>query len=372
MDKNAAKDRLEQGIAARAATAGNVIQHVMATVPHDSLVRAQAIRFRARYHRVGEHDRARLVAGVEGEHGVHRHALGQMASRAGVPGAWLAKCTEPTAEVWETDMAAEVLNRCFSNAPAKERNLVRAVRTAQGEYELRGFLSDRYRRLDCRPLVDAFADQVQQSGGVAYSGHATDLVVAIKAVSPDLVQLSNGDWIAMGIEFSNSDFGAGALNLRTFILRLVCLNGATAEDTMRSVHLGARIADGFRLSERTLRLDTETTVGALRDVVKGVMGGSNRAAMIERISAATAAEVNWTQLKRTLAKKVTKDELRKIEEAYTGPDVENLPPGNTLWRVSNAMSWVAHSLENAGRKLEFERMAGSALNGQIEYDAVAA
>jgi len=40
------------------------------------------------------------------------------------------------------------------------------------------------------------------------------------------------------------------------------------------------------------------------------------------------------------------------------PDVELLPAGNTSWRLSNAVSWLAGQVEDGERRLELEKVAG--------------
>jgi hypothetical protein len=48
--------------------------------------------------------------------------------------------------------------------------------------------------------------------------------------------------------------------------------------------------------------------------------------------------------------------------AFDGPDVVNLPAGNTLWRASNAISWIANAESVAAeRRLELQELAGQLL-----------
>jgi hypothetical protein len=39
-----------------------------------------------------------------------------------------------------------------------------------------------------------------------------------------------------------------------------------------------------------------------------------------------------------------------------------MPAGNSMWRLSNAISWVAGKTEHAERKLEISKVAGQILN----------
>jgi hypothetical protein len=87
-------------------------------------------------------------------------ALGQIATRAGVPLAYLRELTGPSASEWQHELATEILGRHYGHA-GDGRVLARSVRG-----QLRGWLSDRYRRLDSRPLVDALAQEAQRAGAV--------------------------------------------------------------------------------------------------------------------------------------------------------------------------------------------------------------
>jgi hypothetical protein len=58
---------------------------------------------------------------------------------------------------------------------------------------------------------------------------------------------------------------------------------------------------------------------------------------------------------RTLPSQVQKS----VVDAFESPDVINLPEGNTAWRASNAISWVARQTKDAELRLDLERAAGA-------------
>jgi hypothetical protein len=64
---------------------------------------------------------------------------------------------------------------------------------------------------------------------------------------------------------------------------------------------------------------------------------------------------------RWLAQKLTKEEATGVKEAFVSADIENLPPGQTAWRASNAISWFAHSINDPERRFEFDKLAGEML-----------
>jgi len=186
-------------------------------------------------------------------------ALGQIAGRAGVPIAYLRELAGAEAAPWQHELASEILGRHHGHA-GDTRVLARSVKG-----QLRGWLSDRYRRLDSRPLVDALADEALKAGAVPVDGVATETRVAIKVILPHILEPLPGEFVACGAEWSNSDYGNGVHSFRTFLLRCVCLNGATAENLLKQVHLGGRLSETIEFSDRTHRLDTAASVSALRE-----------------------------------------------------------------------------------------------------------
>lgn len=355
-DPVAARARLEEIVHKNLDATAAVVQRAMSEVPEDSIVRASALRFAA-----PEQDGRRVVRMTRGEGSLalHPHAMQQVASLAGVPAQYVDRLVG--GQQWQADMLAGILNETFQHSGA--RQLVRAVGG-----QARAVLSDKFRRVDSRYIVDTFVGEVGKAGAVPYNAHSNDVRVSIKAIVPTVRELrtrAGSEFVAFGIEASNSDYGAGAFSVRSFLLRLVCLNGATTEDVMRQVHLGRRLADDLEFSQKTYELDTKATVSALRDVVRAQLTEARQEGLLQQISKADAEEVDWAKLKVRLSDKLTKDELRRVDESFTGPDVINLPAGNTAWRASNALSWLAHSVESGDRKLELERLAGGMMVGKV-------
>ena len=60
-------------------------------------------------------------------------------------------------------------------------------------------------------------------------------------------------------------------------------------------------------------------------------------------------------------RRLQKHEADSVVEAYNSADTVNMPAGNSMWRLSNAISWVAGKTEDAERKLEISKVAGQIL-----------
>lgn len=351
-----ARGIMESKIEAGRASATALFERVFAQVPDDKIVRAQALKFDIAPGVPG----LNVGFGTEETRGIHRHALGQMASKASVPGAYLAELVQSEGP-WQGALAAHILNEHFSKGVDAERYLLRSV-----EGEVRGFLSDRYRRLDSRPLLEAFAEECQVVGAVPVDGTGSDTRVTMKAFLPMVFEPVPNEVMCLGIEWGNSDFGAARHTVRPMIWRLWCTNKATLEDSLAQVHLGRVLSDDIEFSARTYDFDTKTSVSALRDVVRGLLAPAKVSMMLEGIKQANEKRVDWKQLKTKLARRLLKSELQAAEEAFESEDVVNLPVGKSVWRASNALSWLAGKSTDADRKLELERFAGEILTGRTE------
>lgn len=348
-----ARDILEDKIKKGRESAIALFGRVENDVPDDALVRGGALRFRRNLGlqvAFGESDAEPKT--------VHKHAAAQLAQRAGVPGQYLTGLLEAR-EDWQTDLAGEILTKHYNQGEASTRYLARTVRG-----QLRGFLSDRYRRLDSRPLLEAFAIECKEHGAVPVDGTISDTRVALKAILPQVYEPIPGEVLAFGVEWHNSDYGCGTHALRAFMIRLWCLNGATMENALAQVHFGRQLSDEYELSQRTYSLDTRTSISALRDVVRGTFAPTKVEQMCEAIKSANEKHIEWKQVSNAVGRRLLKGEMDAAKAAFESQDVINLPAGRTTWRASNALGWIAGQAATPERKLDLERLAGELVTGK--------
>lgn len=349
----AAVDKLQALISQGQAGAANVIEHVMSHQPQDRIVKGGAAKFVPSY-QDGKLIHVQTPDGVT--HHIHRYALGQMAQVIDMPVKFLDTLQEEPKE-WGRELLAHNFNTIYHERFGTKRFLARSVNA-----EVRGFLSDKYRRLDSRPIVEAFAQAVQEKGALPYSGVVTDTKIALRAVMPKVYEPIPGEVVAYGLSLENSDYGNGPLSVRAYLLRIWCDNLAVTEETMRQIHLGARLDENMIYSEKTYRLDTQTMVSALRDVTRLQLDAGSLDKRMTQVQAAGSQEVTAASARERLKRVLTKGEAEKAAEAFESPDVQNLPEGNTTWRLSNAISWIANAKDVAPeRKLELGRIAGEVL-----------
>lgn len=334
-------------IIARGKKAGPVIEHVLNTIPDDRIVHSKA---------------SRVVVNQDGslafnDAPMHQHATGQLVERLGIPTGYANELRitparkRPEDFQWRRDLLQHTIAETLSHTDS--RFLVRA----QGG-QIRGVLSDRFRRLDSRPLLDAFCGACDAIGAIPVEGIATDLRASVRAIIPEIHEPIPGEYMVFGLSWTNSDFGAGLYGISAYAERLLCFNGMVGQSAMRQVHLGGRLPDDLELSASTYRLDTQTMASATKDVVKGTLGPAAIEGRMRAIQNAATGEVSSAEMLRKVGKLLGKEETAEVKRAFEGAETLMLPAGKTAWRFSNALSWVANNTHDPERRLELQAAAG--------------
>lgn len=342
-----ARGKLDDYVRTRSANGRAAARRVFAELPTDALVPTARLAFAA-------DDRGVRVSYGDSSLTMHRHAWGQLAGRLGIPLRYLDGLASTTG--WQRDFAAATLNEHAIHSG--ERYLVRSVGG-----EVRGVLSDRYRRLDSRPMLEAFLAESEACGMVIADGRDAGVRTMVRVIDPTPIELTPGEWGVLGLGWGNSDYGAGAHTCSVDLLKLTCLNGAIGQSALRTVHSGGRIDDVT--SQRTVDLDTAAQASLVRDVVRAfARDGAGRAQALDQIRAAAAKTVKGDPIKGRLLTGMSKTEQARVRELFDGPEVEMIPAGRTAWRLSNTVSWLANEADDVLRSIELERLAGQILEAR--------
>jgi hypothetical protein len=342
-----ATTRLNEYVETAKRRSAGALNRIMSEVPTDRIMQTERLEFVP----TGGGVAIDLGHGVQY---IHNNALEQISQRIEVPSSYL-KGLRDRRDDWSTELLARTMREHFGHQPGA-RVLVRSV----GQ-EVRAMLSDKYRRIDCRPGLDALAQAAQARGAIVGDAIATDTRVSVKWVTPRVLEPTPGEFLVFGFEWSNSDFGRGAETLRTFIMRLFCWNGATMEQAMREVHLGRRLSDDVEYTDRTYRLDQKASVSALTDTAHALLSDASVNKVMGSIATAAVEGIDVKAKLVDLRKRVGKGIADQVGEAFNTGGVEMLPVGNTAWRWSNALSWVAGHTDDNDQRLDLERLAGAAL-----------
>ena len=296
----------------------------------------------------------------EGQFTLHSNAVGQLADRMGVPARYLR--TLANGEPWQVGLAADILNQHSDNTQ-RSRVLVRTV----GD-QVRGVLSDSYRRLNSVQILTAFVEEAAEQGAVISDAYMNDTKVWAETILPQPLTIptaKNGDvLIFIGARFSTSDYGDGAVDMRTFMLNGACLNGMVRESVMKQVHLGGKLPDNLTLSQRTYELDTKTTVSAVRDLTRNLYLPETIEHKAYEVLGASDMEVDMEKEIKKLTKdgSLLKAEGQEVEKLLMKNDPDDGVQGaSTLWKLAQAITAHARVL-SPERSRELHEISGKLLN----------
>jgi len=344
-----AKDQLEKIITSGQAQASRLMDRINTELPVDVIAPAPLLEA------VVVESQLRL-RNPRFEYDLHRNARNQMMTKLGFPGRY-ADDLMGFRQGWANNLLELNLNELLDHDSSKY--LIRSV-----DNQARGFLSDRYRRLDGRPILDAVLESTESFGAVPISGIVSDLSFALKLALPHVYEALPGQPFVYWLEISTSNYGTKKVSISNGITVLVCLNGAKGDEFFGQRHLGRQMPEDIEMSQETMRLDTAWTVSAMRDVVAGTFAPQHAEALCKRIQGANDRKLDRkTFVERVKKLGLTKEESEKASTLYSLQDVEFLPPGDTYWKGSNVISHMAVNTKDGDRRLELEEVAGWLLRG---------
>lgn len=294
---------------------------------------------------------------ADGTFGIDEFALNQALGRAEVPVP--AQYARRLIAAGRQELLAHSLNRLY--AETDDRFLIRSVNG------IRGFLSSAYKRIDSRPSLSAFlATAMQNLGAVPYAGLDLRVRKAFMFVVPQLVYI--GDSVLLfGVRWGNSDYGAGMHQIDWFVVRAWCTNLAVGEVVLSQRHIGARlqeISEDLRLTEETLLAQHQALQLEMRDAMGDEFTPARFKVHIEALAKAAEQAVAGEQLDEILRRStLNKGDASAVRDIFNRPDVEDLPAGNTRFRLSNAISLFARDIaeERPRDAYEMNAIAGKML-----------
>lgn len=291
------------------------------------------------------------------EYTINDHAMSQAAEKLGIPTAYIKKLARPGSATWERDLAATVLNR-HSYHTDRTRVLVRTVGS-----QIRGILSDKYRRLNTSSIYEQFIRAATRAGARVVGAHLSNVKSYIEVLIPTLFPVQtekNGIiHIVFGAQISNSDFGAGTLDVRTYFEQAVCLNGMVTKGGINQRHLGSRIPDDILISEETYRKDTDAMASLVNDIVTQMLSPEKIKQQIASIEATASKAVNLEhEIKKLPTAGVMKEEVKLVEAVLmNGREEDGLYGEPTMWKFTQALTAVARDAEPQRRR-DLEEIAG--------------
>lgn len=236
----------------------------------------------------------------------NNHFHGQVAAKLQIPKQYYDRIGEVPG------LRAANVNALLAVKPEK-----RLVRTLDGT--ARAFLSEKYKPIDNAFILEACLPAIQERKDyelVASALTPTKLFLQIvfnnlAVVLDDPKNKRKGDVLKWGITLSNSEVGAGAWDIASWLYWVWCDNGATRESIIRRHHLGSALTgdddDQSILQSDTLQAESKALQLKVRDVLTHAL-----------TEAAFQKEV--VKIRRTLDDKVERPEtlVENVTKRYDG------------------------------------------------------
>lgn len=286
--------------------------------------------------------------------GANETAHGQIASRLDIPAKYYNRMRAEAPELLATNV-----NKWLHQNPEQ-----RMIRTLDGN--ARAFLSDKYNRIENEEIANMVLPSLLEQQSVKIVSCAiTETRMYIKAVFTNIqAEVKVGDVVQSGVSISNSEVGAGAVNIEPFVERLVCTNGMVIRDAKFSArHIGARAekSEGVYqlLSDETLQADDRAILLKVRDVVRASFDQVRFQKHVEQMRAAMGDRIEGDPVEavKVLAKKSGLNEFEGTQI------LRHLIEGAELnrWGMLNAVTRTAQDVTSYDRSHELETLGGNIL-----------
>jgi hypothetical protein len=273
-------------------------------------------------------------------------------------------------------LLAENLNNWLQDPPngkLRSADANKLFRAYDGDGEgysprFRSLHSDKFRIFDYTHLLKhvypVLKDIHDQVGELDIRSLAlTEKRIYLKIFFPQIQkEIAKGDIVRSGVVISNSEIGQGSIEVWPMILRLLCLNGMTADEGgKRKKHLGRVTAEGeIDYAADTIAADNEALSLKLRDVVKKCADETQFAIRCASMTEAAEGETPSKPLKSvelvTDTFSLSEWESESVTEAYiAGQDYSK-------WGMLNAVTSVANNEEvSYDRASHLEKIGGRIL-----------
>lgn len=196
-------------------------------------------------------------------------ATRQISQKLDIPFKYVQKCTRGG----KLALVAENFNQWLSDT--EDKNVLVRTLDMGGVQTLYGYLSNRYRRIDCpdvffRTLKEF--DQINETKNCNVSVDVCSLTIDrmyIRASIPNMEQeIRENDAVIPAIIVSNSQSGVGRFQVEPMLVQLKCTNGLIGDDILSRIHIGKKLDLEGILSDNTIQLQNKEIMSMIGDYIR--------------------------------------------------------------------------------------------------------
>ena len=311
---------------------------------------------------------------VEREDGAPTHmykandvALSQIGQRAGIDSRTMQRLQQGYPSQFDS-----VINAIWQKEP--KNTMVRTFMDSDTGGIARAVLSDKFKTFDNTNLLQSAIPQLMESEAQwkVVNADVTDKRLYLRLKSDVITGegANKGDLMASGIGLSNSEVGAGSVQVYQMYWTLACLNGMQTENRHRQSHITSSQADGDTwkmLTSEAKDADNRALELKVRDLVAGYTSRDSFDEVIDQMKKAgeDVIEGSINNAVDNLGKVInlTKKETSSVLDGLMATIGQEGYAGNPVTRATmiNAVTNVANSV-HADETDDWQRRGGQILN----------
>jgi hypothetical protein len=304
-------------------------------------------------------------------------ALSQIGQRAGIDSRTMQRLQQGYPTQFDS-----VINAIWQKEP--KNTMIRTFMDSDTHGIARAVLSDKFKTFDNTNLLNSAIPQLMESEAQwkVVNADVTDKRLYLRLKSEVITGegANKGDLMASGIGLSNSEVGAGSVQVYQMYWTLACLNGMQTENRHRQSHITSSQADGETwkmLTDETKNADNRALELKVRDLVAGYTSRESFDEIIDKMKTAgqDLIEGSVNNAVNSLGKVInlTKKETASVLDGLMATIGQEGYAGNPVSRATmvNAVTNVANRVD-ADEMDDWQRRGGQILNmNKTDWNRVA-
>ncbi len=304
-------------------------------------------------------------------------ALSQIGQRAGIDSRTMQRLQQGYPTQFDS-----VINAIWQKEP--KNTMIRTFMDSDTHGIARAVLSDKFKTFDNTNLLNSAIPQLMESEAQwkVVNADVTDKRLYLRLKSEVITGegANKGDLMASGIGLSNSEVGAGSVQVYQMYWTLACLNGMQTENRHRQSHITSSQADDETwkmLSSEAKDADNKALELKVRDLVAGYTSRESFDEVIDKMKTAgqDVIEGSVNNAVDNLGKVInlTKKETASVLDGLMATIGQEGYAGNPVSRATmvNAVTNVANRVD-ADEMDDWQRRGGQILNmNKTDWNRVA-
>ena len=304
-------------------------------------------------------------------------ALSQIGQRAGIDSRTMQRLQQGYPTQFDS-----VINAIWQKEP--KNTMIRTFKDSETHGIARAVLSDKFKTFDNTNLINASLPQLIESEAQwkVVNADVTDKRLYLRLKSEVITGegANKGDLMASGIGLSNSEVGAGSVQVYQMYWTLACLNGMQTENRHRQSHITSSQADGETwkmLTNEAKDADNKALELKVRDLVAGYTSRESFDEVIDKMKIAgedvISGSINDAVDNLGKVINLTKKETNSVFDGLMATIGQQGYAGNPVSRATmvNAVTNVANRVD-ADEMDDWQRRGGQILNmNKTDWNRVA-